>query len=541
MKQLNYTVNLLSPVLITSTVGDENISMSEDYLTGTSLLGMFANLYVRQEKSGEQAHQDPRFKSWFLSRDLRFLNGYKINEEAQRALPTPLSIQFPKSADDATKAPPQELLFEESDDEELKHRAGYCILQNGNFESIGVETRINFHHRRTNPVVGRSKEGEGEIFNYQSINPAQTFGAAILGEEQVLKNFQAWFEKTDLSVRLGRSKNTQYGRAEIRFSPKIEEVNELHDNHAVALAKEAPEFALTFLSHVIPSNDFGHAAVEVSWLTRVLLNALEAEGLNMTGLKLIKRFVRSIDVENYVSIWKARKPAVSGFKMGSCFLFGFNPSLDDEKLAKMQATLSRLQQEGIGARRNEGFGRIAINWQQPGNIKNVTADKREQRTKELKKPGSNPPPIVAPILRKTFQAHYAEKARGLACAKLETFEDLPPGSQIGRLQRIAELAETEADFRSRVSQLKEISKSSLRQCRTKDKAETLLEFLETSHLTSEGGELHSLVSKSLSKDEVDLCREISYNHPEVDSALLRMLFKEYMSTFLGLMRKQAKD
>ena len=94
IKRINYKIQLLSPVLVSSTVGDENMTLSYDFIGGTSLLGILANRYIKEEAPKVPAHQDPVFKQWFLSDKLCFLNGYITNPAGKRGLPIPRSIQF---------------------------------------------------------------------------------------------------------------------------------------------------------------------------------------------------------------------------------------------------------------------------------------------------------------------------------------------------------------------------------------------------------------------------------------------------------------
>jgi CRISPR-associated protein Csx10 len=449
-------------------------------------------------------------------------------------LPIPLSIQFPKSGE----ITPMDLLFANSEAPPTKHRAGYCLLQDGSFAQVAVDTQINFHHRRTNPLVGRSVNSE--IFNYEAVNAAQTFVAAIIGSEERLQKFQETMGRRVFYARLGRSKNTQYGRVEIDFvRASISSVDETwRGDKAIEVHTAEPCFNLTLLSHLILPNEYGQAAAGVAALKSRLLGEFQAEGLSLDErqLRLERSFARSTDIENYVAVWKARKPAVAALRMGSCFRFRFD-GLDAAALQKAGATLARLQEHGLGLRRHEGFGRLAVNWQTDEALKNVTREREAEQSKKLgAQPEAAPPAMLKQILRATLQAHLAAQTRLRAMQKLEAFVELPAGAQISRLLSLVEGAKDERAFKNMLSQLRESAKTQLRECRTKDHAQSLLEFLESSALTGKEGGLQALAPKEMRKEEVDLCKIIGYD-PAADADLRNRLFELYFTTFFALMRR----
>jgi CRISPR-associated protein Csx10 len=61
-------------------------------------------------------------------------------------------------------------------------------------------------------------------------------------------------------------------------------------------------------------------------------------------------------VMGWNGLWQLPKPDDIAIAMGSVFLFGFRDPLDEEQLR----TLLTMQNEGIGARRREGFGRLVV-------------------------------------------------------------------------------------------------------------------------------------------------------------------------------------
>lgn len=566
LKQLSYKITLLSPVLITSTVGDENISMSEDYLSGTSLLGMFARGYIKKKNLQNAAHENDKFKKWFLSDALRFLNGYITSHAGLRSLPIPMSVQFTKGgATDTSKAPPFECLFHDPESE-TTHKDGFCVLNSNGIEIVSPNKQHHFHHERTNQLIGRSEDAL--IFNYECLLPFQTFAALVVGTENELDAFLKEFGDKPFTARLGRSKNTEYGHVQIQFDTETHDVDELHEKAEIDLEDTDGEFTLTCLSHMLLVDEWGESAVS----NTILIESVEREILRylrqITGesarelpanfLTIEKSYLRSVDIENYVSVWKARKPSVSAFRMGSCFRIKVNSNVDAGIFSHLPDLLRRLQQEGIGLRRNEGFGRIAINWQQDaghnGRITNVTEKRREIRKKTASSPpDGSPPPLARQILRDAYYAHLLRRAGEKAVERLEQFRNLPPGSQISRLQAIAETAADERDFIKKVGFLQRTARDKLARCENRNRAETLLDFFENLSLTKQSTdnnagnssrqqqtpELQDLISPPAGTAESEFCRALGLR-PEQDTSLQNALYKEYMSVFFALMQKKKK-
>jgi hypothetical protein len=103
MQALSYTITALSSVVLPVNVGEMNTVNTRKYINGSSILGMFAQQYIKQKKLGTDAHHDPTFRIWFLSEHLTFTNAYIIKEEkGERTVhyPTPVSMQRRKHEED---------------------------------------------------------------------------------------------------------------------------------------------------------------------------------------------------------------------------------------------------------------------------------------------------------------------------------------------------------------------------------------------------------------------------------------------------------
>ena len=92
MKQLEYRVTTLTPLLISQNSGDPNTVASKEYIPGSAILGLTAWLYIQEKNLAEKAHTDQFFRELFLSNHVSFGNAYRVTKriDSWKGTPTPL-------------------------------------------------------------------------------------------------------------------------------------------------------------------------------------------------------------------------------------------------------------------------------------------------------------------------------------------------------------------------------------------------------------------------------------------------------------------
>ena len=70
-------ITTLSPVVISENSGDNVMTGTSDYISGTALRGSLASLYIKSHGL-QQAEKDNKFYEFFLSNKLHFLDLIKI-------------------------------------------------------------------------------------------------------------------------------------------------------------------------------------------------------------------------------------------------------------------------------------------------------------------------------------------------------------------------------------------------------------------------------------------------------------------------------
>lgn len=331
MQVKEYIIEILSPIVLTSLSGDENIVTTEKVISGTSLLGAISAEYI-QEKNLQNAHLDAKFYEWFLSGNISFSNFYPIVKDDYGDYPlqpTPFYFQHPKG--EATNY--DNVFINKKENTSYKTKEDLSVMKNGKVFFQNPTTKYNFHHER-DYVTGITKKGK--IFTYESIEPGHIFYGTISGGKEEFFN---WLGKEKVFY-IGRSKNSQYGK--IRFKPSDREIEPQEE-----IQLEDNEFILTFTTDVILTNEFGFPTTEMQSLQQYF-QPYQVE---------IKDWItKQKPIEGFHSAWKLRKLTDISLKAGTSLLLKCNSN----ERESLQEKLQGLSNVGIGLRTNEGFGRFTI-------------------------------------------------------------------------------------------------------------------------------------------------------------------------------------
>lgn len=568
MHQLLYEIETLSPVLLTQISGDMNMVSTLDYIPGTVVQGIFAKKYIKEKKLQSDAHEDHTFYEWFLNSGLIFTNAYITEDEVdnQKAyfFPTPFSIHKYKIVElESGKNMAFDLMKEDPDKKQKNHVGPYYLVKDKKIFTKNVEKSINFHHSRENRLRGHSKEGT--IFNYESLDAGQTFAGRILGCETDLKQIKSLLE-SEKKIRIGRSKNTQYGEAKLTWiSDEPEEY--MSEIQGFIDDELKDDFILTFLSPAIIYNECGFASASINDLKRYLVQSLKHDSPDLTlkNIEVLKSFKKTEVVENFVGKWLLKKPSENSIKAGSCFQIRIQVA-DNQFDNKIKESLLKLQKTGIGERTGEGFGRFAINLQKKNKyelhkINNCKNNYGEHE--ETKKPEGNIPGLTEQMIEKVILHSYYTLIETRALSDCEGFLDykdrIPSNYLIGKIELMLKDSNSPESFIQKIEALPDLTKKKLEKCKSEIKKEKLFDFLvkgpidpkyeendlENKICDSEDKEdriFANLTFDKKSKETKDLkevCGLISF-YPYKDEVSKFKLYSHYWLTFLARMRKEKK-
>ena len=371
MATLGYRVETLAPIVIGRSMADRNMVYSMGYVTGTSVWGMLAGIYIKKVlTSSQNAERDELFQRWFLRGSLSFGPAFPKDKrvgEYLLAKPVPLCVQKDKNGEYFN------LLEGDDPEEKTKVAGGYYVLEKNKLYFHSADTVIQFHHQREK-LAGRSKDGS--LYNYEAMNAEQLFTGQIKGSKADLEKFLEVFGNS-LEGGLGASRNTQYGRVKIYFDHCEEDNPEVETQPLLSLVCDSP---------VILVNEQGFPDVSAGNLQRVL-------GAKIGELEIKQTFARTDEVDTFVSKWQAKKPLELCLVPGTVLQIKLKGP-DSETWERLKGVLAN----GIGERRGEGFGRIAI--------MSFTDDPTpDQLTIQptTKKPSGSMPKVVRPVFQKAAQ------------------------------------------------------------------------------------------------------------------------------------------
>jgi CRISPR-associated protein Csx10 len=346
MKALTYTLELLEPLLIASPVsGDENSATGLDYIPGSVIRGAVAHAFTNGKRGDLN---DASFKRLFFG-DVLFLNAYPLIK-GERGLPTPRSWHREKDARDTDP------IFDLANGEAASNRQlkglsqPFAHLQlsspkisEGDQEDeaenekpqvtvYAPERDVRVHILQEDRRNAVQKES-GSIYRYNALAAGQRFGGAIVAPDESLLN-----QIEDLLgriIRLGKSRSAGYGAvqaADLSIQPDWRECAPMQTG-------QRENIVVTLLSDAI--------------IRDPQTGAYAGSLAPLFGGRLLHTFARTHVVGGFNLAWALPLAQAQAIQAGSVFVF--------ERSDALSAQLQSAEAGGIGERRSDGFGRIAIN------------------------------------------------------------------------------------------------------------------------------------------------------------------------------------
>ncbi|MYK17326.1 hypothetical protein F4055_04045 [Candidatus Poribacteria bacterium] len=428
---LHYRFKLITATVMPASDGDPNTVVSRQDIPGSHLWGIAAWCYLNE---GSHTASDPVFRNAFLNGGLRFLTAYpEAIDNQQRLIPIPHSIRKSKIDDQPCNLADQTSPYEPT----KRFDRHYAKFGSGGIETQSVKTERNYHHaratsdRRKGRALGAEVPDGGALFTYQAIQPKQTFQGAVLGSESDLTNLKTWVQSPK-AVHIGRSRSAQYGEAEFEWIDDVpQELTHIVEWEGFTIS-QAPtnlkkRLIITTLSPLLAVNDGGHPIA--SFPVQELVNAL---GLpEATEPELISSFTRTETISGYHTHLRLPRQQWQAIAAGCVFEFKLEQDLTDEKLLE-------LERNGLGLRKGEGFGRIAVNRQN-----NLHLGSKEKplddpgNTNFPKRPEAEIPPDLLEILKQLVRTYCVEEMQKYAreiADKLAAAHKIPRNALLGRLR-----------------------------------------------------------------------------------------------------------
>ena len=362
-KVVRYTLELRLPILATDVEGEPNSAVSHPYIPGSLMRGALAALYLQNEGKGREAFDavaDSEARSLFLTDETRFLHAYPINESGQRALPMPIPWHYNKEDynteedrywrvyDLSRCAPPAP--FRE---QEIGHT--FACWSGGVAELLSPARQINVHTQR-DARKGRATGESSTIYRYDALAAGLRVQGLILTTPELAPAI-AELLPLHQTLWLGHARRAGYGEAHIIDVGQFDYWRESNVGAPSGL-EPGDDLRITFTSDALLRNSCGQASLDPSQALTAFLDIPDG------SLMLLREraWAASKNVGGFNRKWALPLPQTVAISAGSVFTYRTTVPIDADKLF-------HLEREGIGERRNEGFGRLLVNWlqdQEPG-------------------------------------------------------------------------------------------------------------------------------------------------------------------------------
>ncbi len=370
---ITFLLHTQQPLLATSLQGDPNSDVSFSYIPGSMIRGMLIGRYLQRHglQSTDDILDDSKFpdvRRLFFDSNTRYLNAYLYSndEEKPRTLPVPLSW-LRRKGDDISKLGSIDVFdfSREQPKQDISPKSlaeSFCTVDGEDVILYKEKRRINIHNQRDRKR-GRGIEGSGAVFRYETLDAGQKFQAVILFDEaDDVEKIKPLLEPNELW--LGGSQSAGYGH--IKVDRVIEEPENWHElGTELADPEERCDreiLRITLLSDLILQDEWGqYVAIpptdsgsnEISQAINPLTELLEK--LLEVKLEPQSSYTTGLIVGGFNRKWGLPLPQVPALAAGSVFVFNHNGQLNPDRIL-------HLENQGIGERRVDGFGRVAVNW-----------------------------------------------------------------------------------------------------------------------------------------------------------------------------------
>lgn len=330
MLALVFDICLEEPLLVGEpAAGDPNSLRSLDFIPGSTLRGALIEAFLRRRGLADPL-ADSETRNLFFEGGLTFLHAYLVDQRGHRTLPVPLSWFTPKDLPD----PIYDFAAGAADVvEDVKQMAEpFCSL-----EARDDRTCAELVTPRKTVVVHINRGGSGvgskTVFQYVSLAADQAFQAVVLAEKQRYLEIMADL-LSEAKLRFGRSRSAGYGSVVVENLHNDDNWSEYQGNNPFSSL-----IIVTALSDILLRDENGAYTTNLDGVVGVHHQAA------YVGTRIVGGFNRK---------WGLPLPQAIAIKAGSVYAYASSEAL----LAKLR----ELQQYGVGERREEGYGRIAVNW-----------------------------------------------------------------------------------------------------------------------------------------------------------------------------------
>jgi CRISPR-associated protein Csx10 len=438
-RYLPYTLTLKSPAIITTLGGDPNSSSTLPFIPGSAVRGAVARALG---DPGEDTCRQQEFQDLVLGGKVRYLHAYP-SADGRRAVPVPVPLRRKKDEPaggasmnvmDLTSFDGHPVVDKDPGEywpEEQLVPLGPWFVTIGAAQPVLLYPRMSarIHHQRDRQKGRAWKDAQGNthgaIFAFESLDAGQSFQGVI----QLRGETDQELEQTEKRIRallgtvilVGRSRRAGYGgTAEIQWESS--RGREIVGSGTRALQPAARDiskhehFRLLLTSACIARH--AHTGqIDPAAVVELIEGRLDGRA------RVVRRRWSFEPIGGFNRKWRLELPQVLAVSAGSVFLL--------EAVQHIPADdLRAIENEGLGERREEGYGRILF---LDAPLASITL-RVPQEIPSINTGTGQPPQLVSDIEARIVWAHVARKIEEAAAVFAERAVSPPTNSLIGRLR-----------------------------------------------------------------------------------------------------------
>lgn len=347
-KRICYCITNIQPLLMSSSQD----SVTENYISGTSVLGAFAREYLKDGSEDCKEFREMFLEGKIIFSNLTLAEKEKNGEKWEAAYPAPLYInrlkRTKKLVNVAAEIPSQNINeknsaegFEreystENGNQPKKLKGQFILYRDGKYNVKEVQKEIIYHHTKK----GKSKQGkDGLLYFLEAIEENQHFyGEIIVENDDHLEKIKELLKR--IKMRFGKSKSAQYGLC--RVEPYSVIVKDYEPIKAVGLCK-GMKVLVTLLSDGIFVNEKGVYTIQHDEVRELIGRQLKLS----VAAEDTKSCIQTKVLTGFYTKWNLKKQELPVIQAGSAFEYTLQEDLPE-------------YEEYIGERNIEGFGKCRI-------------------------------------------------------------------------------------------------------------------------------------------------------------------------------------
>lgn len=332
-RYFRYELMNTEPLRITDKAGSQSGQTATlQYIPGTTIRGFIINAIAEEEDFEKK-------KKILFSNKVRYLNAYRM-ENGEELLPSPKGFCEPKEFDGDKKALERgreiknAVVNGECPSGYKRAVVGrYCYMDSKHLYYYNMKTgsdiKIQMH------PVGKEKQN---IFRSEYMAKGHTFVGYIAVDEPSIEAILPNIVRG--TIVLGNARTAGHGKCIIKSTGFIDNIP--YEKY-IPKSDQEQEAYMMLLSPMTMRNEQGeYCGIDIMQLEKKL---------GVKNLKIPFCSTSTVEIKGYNRTWGTKVPSVTMYEQGSVFHLYFDGVLKREKI-------SQICHEGIGVRKNEGFGRV---------------------------------------------------------------------------------------------------------------------------------------------------------------------------------------